>query len=80
PCSNPACVALQNEDMDEDAIVITALNTVPFCCHADLVTMNRLELLRVAATLNAKLPKAMQIDTGASRSDAFIRNSIELLV
>ncbi|OSC98866.1 hypothetical protein PYCCODRAFT_1337756, partial [Trametes coccinea BRFM310] len=76
----PACIALQNEDTDEDAIVITALNAVPFCCHADLVTMNRAQLLRVADALNAKLPLAMQIDTSASRSDAFIRNSVELLV
>ncbi|KAI8973115.1 hypothetical protein BD414DRAFT_386045, partial [Trametes punicea] len=76
----PACIALQNEDADEDAIVITALNVVPFCCHADLVTMNRSQLLAVANTLNAKLPRAMQIDTSASRSDAFIRNSVELLV
>ncbi|CDO68972.1 hypothetical protein BN946_scf184777.g2 [Trametes cinnabarina] len=77
---NPACIALQNEDAEEDAIVITALNVVPFCCHADLVTMNRAQLLGVADCLNRKLPRAMQIDTSASRSDAFIRNSVELLV
>ncbi|KAI0644020.1 hypothetical protein C8Q79DRAFT_125576 [Trametes meyenii] len=80
PCRQPACIALQNEDADEDAIVITALNTVPFCCHADLITMTRPELLRVGSTLNAKLPLAMQIDISVSRTDAFIRNSIELLV
>lgn len=80
PCTQPACIALQNEDTDEDAIVITALTAVPFCCHADLVTMNRAALLTVASTLNDKLPRAMQIDISASRSDAFVRNSIELLV
>ncbi|KAI0828519.1 hypothetical protein BC628DRAFT_1306202, partial [Trametes gibbosa] len=79
-CAHRACVALQNEDPDEDAIVITALNSVPFCCHADLVTMNRTELLGVADSLNVKLPHAMQIDTSDSRSDMLIRNSIELLV
>ncbi|KAI0655047.1 hypothetical protein C8Q70DRAFT_884689, partial [Cubamyces menziesii] len=79
-CTKPACIALQNEDVDEDAVVITALNVVPFCCHADLVTMNRTQLLAVAETLNAKLPLALQIDVGRARSDAFIRNSIELLV
>ncbi|KAI0328778.1 hypothetical protein GY45DRAFT_1212687, partial [Cubamyces sp. BRFM 1775] len=79
-CLKPACIALQNEDADEDAIVITALNVVPFCCHADLVTMNRAQLLAVAETLNAKLPLAMQIDIARARTDAFIRNSIELLV
>ncbi|KAI0354079.1 hypothetical protein OH77DRAFT_1367763, partial [Trametes cingulata] len=80
PCAKPACIALQNEDAEEDAVVITALNEVPFCCHADLVTMNRAALLTVASTLNAKLPLVMHIDISAERSDAFIRNSIELLV
>ncbi|KAH9942672.1 hypothetical protein B0H21DRAFT_750585, partial [Amylocystis lapponica] len=78
--SHPACVALQNEDADEDAIVITALNVIPFCCHADLLSMPRAHLLAVANTLNAKLPHALQIDVGPTRSDVFIRNSIELLV
>ncbi|KAI0777425.1 hypothetical protein BD413DRAFT_458120, partial [Trametes elegans] len=76
----PACIALQNEDADEDAVVITALNVVPFCCHADLVTMNRAELLTVANTLNEKLPLAMQMDTSSSCTDSFIRSSIEVLV
>lgn len=80
PCVPPACIALQNEDTAEDAIVITALTTVPFCCHADLVTMNRAALLTVASVLNDKLPHAMQIDISASRPDTSIRHSIELLV
>lgn len=75
-----ACVALQNEDPNEDAVVITTLNVIPFCCHADLVMMPRRHLLAVANTLNAKLPAAMQIDVSPLRSDAFIRNSIEILV
>ncbi|OBZ78329.1 hypothetical protein A0H81_01682 [Grifola frondosa] len=29
PPTPPACVALQNEDTEEDVIVITALNVVP---------------------------------------------------
>ncbi|KAI0696586.1 hypothetical protein BC835DRAFT_1249299, partial [Cytidiella melzeri] len=74
------CVALQNEDMEEDAVVITALNVVPFCCHADLLLMNRHQLVEVADNLNAKLPSAMRIDTTASRTDSFIRSSIELIV
>ncbi|OBZ78016.1 hypothetical protein A0H81_02874 [Grifola frondosa] len=61
---------VQNEDTEEDVIVITALNVVPFCCHADLITMNRAELLVVANTLNAKLPHALQIDVSPSRSDS----------
>ncbi|KAI0946725.1 hypothetical protein AcW1_010107 [Taiwanofungus camphoratus] len=80
PASQPARVALQNDDDEEDAVVITALNVVPFCCHADLITMSRTHLLAVANTLNAKLPRALQIDVSPSRSDVFIRNSIEMLV
>ncbi|KZT06679.1 uncharacterized protein LAESUDRAFT_608538, partial [Laetiporus sulphureus 93-53] len=76
----PACVALQNEDHDEDAIIITALASVPFCCHADLLTMTRTELLSVAHTLNAKLPRLLQIDVAPARSDASIRCAIERLV
>lgn len=74
------CIALQNEDHEEDAIVITALDIVPFCCHADLITMNRDQLVQVANTLNTKLPLAMQIDTSILRTESFIRKSIELLV
>ena len=75
-----ACVALQNDDPFLDAVVITALPTVPFCCHADLITMNRDQLVEVANTLNKKLPLAMQIDTSILRTERYIRNSIELLV
>ncbi|KAH9918054.1 uncharacterized protein B0H18DRAFT_883093, partial [Fomitopsis serialis] len=80
PLPRPACVALQNEDQEEDAVVITALTVVPFCCHADLLTMDRLELALVAHTLNAKLPRALQIDIRPTRPDAYIRNEIERLV
>lgn len=72
----PNCVALQNED--EDAVVITALNEVPFCCHADLLIMTHPQLVATARALNAKLPKALHIDD--THTDAFIRHSIELLV
>lgn len=74
------CVALQNDDVEEDAVVITALKVVPFCCHADLLLMSRVELVRVADNLNAKLPVAMRIDTSSNRTDHFIRTSIELIV
>ncbi|EJF61599.1 hypothetical protein BD309DRAFT_844267, partial [Dichomitus squalens] len=73
-------IALQNEDTAEDAIVITALNVAPFCCHADLMTMTRPELLQVASILNAKLPRALHIDVSPSCSDVAIRYAIELLV
>ncbi|OCH91776.1 hypothetical protein OBBRIDRAFT_694213, partial [Obba rivulosa] len=73
-------VALQNEDEDEDAVVITALNVIPFCCHADLVAMPRAALLGVAHTLNAKLPAALRIDVSPPCSDTAIRHAIERLV
>ncbi|KAM5543888.1 hypothetical protein V8D89_002505 [Ganoderma adspersum] len=78
--TSTACIALQNEDPLEDAIVITALSVAPFCCHADLITMSRTQLLTVAAILNAKLPRALQIDVGPTCSDVAIRYAIELLV
>lgn len=80
PAARPACVALQNEDKEADAIVITALNVVPFCCHADLLAMDRLQLATVAWTLNQKLPRALQIDMRPCLPDFAIRDAIELLV
>ncbi|PBK64803.1 hypothetical protein ARMSODRAFT_866600, partial [Armillaria solidipes] len=76
----PGSIALQNEDACEDAIVITTLDTVPFCCHEDLLTMSRSQLVQVATTLNARLPAVLRINTSLNRSDSFIRNSIEVIV
>lgn len=73
-------IALQNEDLSNDAIVITTLPETPFCCHEDLVAMNRPQLEHVACALNDRLPAALQIDITPARSDAFLRNSIELAV
>lgn len=78
--TTPGSIALQNEDASEDAIVITTLDTVPFCCHEDLLTMSRSQLVQVATTLNARLPALLRIDTSLNRSDSFIRNSIEVIV
>jgi len=71
-------VAIQNEDATEDAVVVTSLDKIPFCCHADLILMNREQLLTAASVLNERLPAALQIDT--DRSDSYIRNSIEFIV
>lgn len=71
-------VAIQNEDTAEDAIVVTSLDKIPFCCHADLLLMNRDQLLTAASILNERLPAALQLDT--DRSDSYIRNSIEFIV
>jgi hypothetical protein len=76
-----ASIALQNEDGDlEETIIVTALETIPFCCHEDLLTMTRLQRLAVAEALNVKLPAALRIDIKPSSTDSFIRNAIELIV
>ncbi|KAF7338560.1 Glutamine amidotransferase type-2 domain-containing protein [Mycena venus] len=75
-----ACMALQNDDLTEDAVVITALSTLPFCCHEDLLTMPRHALVAVADSLNAKLPGVLQISVSLTRTDAAIRNEIEFIV
>lgn len=77
-CTGEVSVAIQNEDATEDAVVVTSLDKLPFCCHADLILMNRGQLLTAASTLNDRLPAALQIDT--DRSDSYIRNSIEFIV
>ena len=71
-------VAIQNEDTMEDAVVVTSLDKVPFCCHADLLLMNREQLLTAASVLNERLPAVLHIDT--DRTDSYIRNSIEFIV
>ncbi|KIK69514.1 hypothetical protein GYMLUDRAFT_107944, partial [Collybiopsis luxurians FD-317 M1] len=73
-------VAIQNLDETHNAIVITALEEIPFCCHEDLLTMSREQLITVARSLNAKLPKVLQIDISDRRTDVFIRKNIEVLV
>lgn len=76
----PERVALINEDYAEDAVVITAFDDVPFCCHEDLLTMSRDHLIGVALALNAKLPSAMAIDIDHALPTSFIRGSIERIV
>ncbi|KAJ7490040.1 hypothetical protein B0H11DRAFT_1613626, partial [Mycena galericulata] len=73
-------MALQNEDLAEDAVIITALSTLPFCCHEDLLTMSRSALVGVAKSLNAKLPAVLRISTNRTRTDAAIRHEIEFVV
>ena len=77
---NHTCIALQNEDQADDIVVITKLDTVPFCCHEGLLAMSRDQLIAVAQSLNAKLPAAMQIDVSISHPDVFIRHSVEHIV
>lgn len=70
--------ALQTHD--GDAVVITTLENIPFCCPNDLCFMPRQELASVAMTLNGKLPNALLIDIGSSKSDHEIRNEIESIL
>ena len=58
--------------------MVTSLDKIPFCCHADLLLMNRGQLLTAASVLNERLPAALRVDT--DRSDSYIRNSIEFIV
>ncbi|KAG6878236.1 hypothetical protein C0993_010358 [Termitomyces sp. T159_Od127] len=76
----PERVALINEDHAEDAVVITTLDTVPFCCHEDLITMSRKQLIDVALALNARLPAVLAIDTDEALATSWIRASIERVV
>ncbi|KAG6910334.1 hypothetical protein DXG01_011402 [Tephrocybe rancida] len=73
-------VALINEDYAEDALVITTLDTVPFCCHEDLITMSRDQLIGVALALNARLPSALAIDTNRALTTRCIRSAVERIV
>ncbi|KAJ7231469.1 hypothetical protein B0H12DRAFT_974893, partial [Mycena haematopus] len=73
-------MALQIDDLAEDAVVITALSTLPFCCHEDLLTMTRPALVAVAESLNAKLPGVLRISVSRTRTDTIIRQEIEFVV
>ncbi|KIJ16026.1 hypothetical protein PAXINDRAFT_36206, partial [Paxillus involutus ATCC 200175] len=54
-------VVLQTYSVSTDSIVLTALSTVPFCCHEDLLTMSRAQLEGVVRALNERLPRRMRI-------------------
>ncbi|KAG8221382.1 hypothetical protein J3R82DRAFT_1558 [Butyriboletus roseoflavus] len=54
-------VVLQTYSLSTDSIVLTALPSVPFCCHEDLLTMSRAQLESVVRALNMRLPRRMQI-------------------
>ncbi|KAF8066546.1 hypothetical protein FPV67DRAFT_1390586, partial [Lyophyllum atratum] len=73
-------VALINEDHTEDAVIITAFDDILFCCHEDLITMSRAQLIDVALSVNAKLPTVMAIDIDEVLPTSFIRGSIERIV
>jgi len=75
-----ARIALQKYDQALDAIVITTLPSYPFCCHEDLLTMSRSQLVQAALFLNSHLPACSQIELADRIPGAHIRHSIERLV
>ena len=79
-CQGTARIALQQYDQSFDAIVITTLLSYPFCCHKDLLTMSRSQLLQAAVMFNSRLPRCSQIVLSDGIPDALIRHSIEKLV
>ncbi|KIY73944.1 hypothetical protein CYLTODRAFT_448543 [Cylindrobasidium torrendii FP15055 ss-10] len=87
PLDSPRCkdhpqprgqIAILNEDPTEDAVIVTTFDVVPFCCHKDLLALDRTELVRAALQLNARLPAILSIDI--ERNNKFITDSIEVLV
>lgn len=78
-CATYTSIALQNIDstLNDSAVIITALECVPFSSPEDLLAMLLEELVNVAQTLSAKLPLALAID---KRSFGFVGNAIEILV
>jgi hypothetical protein len=78
--SQRACLAIQQHDQPFDAIVISTLPSYPFCCHEDLLTMSRAQLIGVAQLLNSRIPPVTRLKVGEDVSDADIRAWVEVLV
>ncbi|KAG6827984.1 hypothetical protein H0H92_009748 [Tricholoma furcatifolium] len=76
----PLSVALMNEDPALDALVVSTLSVAPFCCHEDLLTLPRDQLVDAARVLNERLPAALTIATDSTVSNGQIRASIERIV
>lgn len=73
-------IALLSEIPVDDVIVVSALASAPFCCHADLLTMGTIQLTAVARVLNDALPPSLHIDVGAGHKPGEIRAEIEAIV
>lgn len=80
PRMNSFRIALLSEVSVDDVIVVSALASAPFCCHADLLTMGTNQLIAVASVLNDALPPSLHIDVGAGRKPGEIRAEIEAIV
>lgn len=74
------CVALQNPDPTVDAVVVSTLLTLPFCCHEDLLTMPPTRVIEVAQEVNERLPEALRVDLREPRDPNKVRRELENLV
>jgi len=80
-CTFPVpCMALQNSDHSVDAIVISTLFKLPFCCHEDLLTMPPTRIVEVAQEINERLPEVFKIDLKEPHDHNGIRRELERLV
>jgi hypothetical protein len=64
----------------DDVVVVSALAAAPFCCHADLLTMDMNQLTAVARALNDALPPPLRISAEAGCQPGEIRAEIEAIV
>jgi hypothetical protein len=78
--ANSYRIALLSEVPGDDVIVISALATAPFCCHADLLTMSGPQLTAVARVLNESLSPSLRINAEPGCPPAEIRVEIETVV
>jgi len=80
-CTFPVpCMTLQNSDHSVDAIVISTLFKLPFCCHEDLLTMPPNRVVEVAQEINERLPEVFKIDLKEFHDHNGIRREVERLV
>ena len=80
-CTSPVPrMALQNSDHSVDAVVISTLLKLPFCCHEDLLTMSPTRVVEVAQEMNERLPEVFKIDLKESHDHNGIRREVERLV
>lgn len=80
-CTFPVpCMALQNSDQSVDAVVISTLLKLPFCCHEDLLTMSPTRVVEVAQEMNERLPEVFKINLNEPYDHNGIRREVERLV
>jgi hypothetical protein len=78
--SNGYRIALLSDVSVDDVVVVSALAAAPFCCHADLLTMDVNQLTAVACALNDALPLPLRISAEAGCQPGGICAEIEAIV